>query len=402
MGGACRKPAGPKGSKLPEVAVGRRGAERLRDGQVWVFRGDVEQAPMGLAPGFVTVRDGRGRALATALYSPAGPLALRLWGPVGAPTGPQEVARRVEAALDLRRRLLPEADGLRLVHGEADQLPGLFVDRYGEGLVVQTAAAAAEALLPDLLACLQASLSPRLVVRRDDGSARDLESLPRIAQVLSGGPRTEVEYQEGSLRLEADLLRGHKTGAYLDQRDNHLLAGELARGRCLDLFSCEGGFGLQLARRAEHVRCVEQDQGSLERLRRNAARNALSAGVEAEAANAFDLLRALHEARARFDTVVVDPPALAKRSGPMESALSGYFELNRRALQVCKEGALLFTFSCSGRVTSELFLEVLRSAATACRKRVRVLRPLRAGPDHPGLLGLPEADYLKGLLLSIS
>jgi 23S rRNA (cytosine1962-C5)-methyltransferase len=393
----------PPSPALPRVAVTAAGARRLKDGLPWVFRKDLAGPPTGdLAPGFVRVVDPGGKALAVAMWARQGPLALRRWGPATAASDRAELGRRLDAALALRRRTVPEADAARLVHGEADDLPGLFVDRYADALVVQSACAVMEALLPDVVAHLRERLAPRLVVRRDDGSARDLESLPRVAELLHGGPDPVVAFSEGPVRLAADLLHGHKTGTYLDQRDNHLLAGTLAAGRALDVFACEGGFGLHLAGRADHVTCVEQDPASVERLRANAERSGLAERITAVTGNAFDVLRDLHGRRERFDTVVLDPPALAKRSGPLPSALRGYFELNRRALQLCQPGALLFTFSCSGRVTPERLAEVVHEAATACGRRAQVLRTLGAGPDHPGLLGLPEAEYLKGLLLCVS
>ncbi|MEW5855392.1 MAG: class I SAM-dependent rRNA methyltransferase [Myxococcota bacterium] len=384
------------------VMVSRAGANRLRHGHPWVFRTDVRQAPEGEpASPFVNVVDERRNPVAICLYSAAGPLALRRWGPPRTPTDEKELRRRLTDALGLRGIMAPGADAVRLVHGEADDLPGLFVDQYAHALVIQTACRPMERLLPQVLALLTELVRPGLVVRRDDGSARDLESLPRIKEIMHGGPETRVRYHEGETLLDADLLAGHKTGSYLDQRENHAHAGSLARGRCLDLFSNEGGFGVAMARNAEHVICVEQDPVSVERLVANARLNGVEGRLEGRCANAFDELRTLDESGARFDCIVVDPPALAKRAGPLEGALRGYFELNRRAFRLCTAGAWLITYSCSGRVTAEMLEDVVRDAASHARRRAQVVGRRFAPPDHPGLLGLPETEYLKGLVLRV-
>jgi 23S rRNA (cytosine1962-C5)-methyltransferase len=391
---------------LPHVVVTSHGADKLRAGLPWVYRKDVvtgpgpEDRPPEPTP-YVDVVDRRRNAVARALWCERGTIALRRWGSPGAPVGAEEVRRRVDHAVGLRRVLVESPGAHRLCHGEADDLPGLFVDRYGDALVVQTGAHATELLLPEVLEALQEVCRPSLVVRRDDGSTRDLESLPRVAAVVRGGPETLVAYREGALRLEVDLLRGHKTGAYLDQRDNHLLAGRLGAARALDLFSAEGGFGLQVARGAKRVLCVEQDPRSAERLTRNAALNGLQGRVDCACGNAFDLARELCDRAERFDLVVVDPPALAKRAGPLETALRGYFELNRRALRLVADGGWVMTFSCSGRVTGPILEDVVREAAAHSHRRAQVVTRLHAGPDHPGLLGLPETEYLKGLLLRV-
>jgi 23S rRNA (cytosine1962-C5)-methyltransferase len=385
---------------LPTVTVGRAGVRRLREGLCWVYRGDIQRGPEGGAARFVLAQDHRGAPLMVCLWASQGALALRRWGPPGTPTHLGEVKDRLHAALRLRARVLPGVTAVRLCHGEADRLPGLFVDRYANALVVQTACSAMEGLLGDVVEMLVEATGATVVVQRDDGSARDMEAMPRVAGVLRGSGSTLV-YDERGVSFEADLLTGHKTGSYLDQRDNHARAGELAAGQCLDLFSCVGGFGLHMARRGELVVCVEQDPANAARLKHNASLNGLTAKVDVQEANAFDVARSLRAAKRRFETVVLDPPALAKRAGPVENALRGYFELNRRALQLCTPGGFFFTFSCSGRVTMELLEGVVREAAAATHRQVQLLERLHAGPDHPGLSGLPETEYLKGLLLRV-
>lgn len=390
----------------PTVMLTAAGANRLRQGAPWIFRKDVDRAiavqtfsPSQLP--FVRVVDQHHNAIVTALWSNQGAIALRRWGALDTPTDENEIKRRLMQALNQRRILMPNAQAYRLVHGEADELPGLFVDRYAQGLVVQTACQAAQLMLPTVVQFFLDEIQPSLIIRRDDGSIRDMEQLPREKEILHGGPSTIICFREGDVLLEVDLLHGHKTGTYLDQQENHILAGSLAQGRCLDLFCCEGGFALHLARRADSVIAVDQDPAVIERLKRNAELNNLSQRIDARATNAFDLLRELDEAQEKFDCIVVDPPALAKRSSSLDAALRGYFELNRRALRLCKSGGYLFTLSCSGKVTIELLEDAVRRAANQSRRRARVLMRRFAGPDHPGLLGMPESEYLKGLVLQI-
>lgn len=398
---AAAAPQARHGGALRSVVVGRKGAVRFRDGLPFVYRADVQAGPTPDDAGPVQVSDERGRPLGVALWGRVGAVALRRLGPPGTPVDAAEWTRRMDAAVLWRDQLFPGVAGRRLFHAEADDLPGLLCDQHGSALTVQTTCAAAEMMLPMVVPHLVKTFSPSVVVRRDDGSARDMEELPRVKEVLHGSGPTTVRYLEGKALLEVDLMEGHKTGTFLDQRDNHVLAGEVARGRALDLFSCEGGFGLQMALRAEHVVCVEQDPRSIARMKVNVALNNLGNRVDVRESNAFDQARTLDESGARFDTVVVDPPALAKRQGPLENALRGYFELNRRALRMCTPGAFMFTFSCSGRVTLPHLLDLVEQASAQCGRRAQVLRILGAGADHPGLVNMLEATYLKGLMLRV-
>ena len=387
---------------LPIVVVHKRGAARLAEGHAWVFRSDIQRSPKDLGPGPVHVADTRGKTLGTALWAPGGALALRVWGPATSRASVDEWVTRIHAANQLRERCLPQVHALRVAHAEADGLPGLFVDRYGSAAVVQSTCSGAQAMLPTLVPHLVSALGLDLVVRRDDGSARDMESLPRIREVLHGNGPTAVQHREGSLRMEVDLLTGPKTGAFLDQRENHLLAGRLARASTLDLFSCSGAFGLQAAlQQGGNALCVEQDTASATRIAHNAALNNLTDRVEVRTDNAFDVVRQLDDAGKRFDLVVVDPPALAKRQGDLDTALKGYFELNRRALRLTARGGLVMTFSCSGKVSATDLLDVVQRASEHAARPVQVLAPLGAGADHPQLLGLEETGYLKGLLLCV-
>lgn len=387
------------------VIVNKAGADRLRRGQVWVFRRDLAGPPEAPPGAVVRVVDPAGNFVAYAYLGPAEP-ALRLLTREDREPGPDLFRERLRQAIARRRAVLGDCDALRLVHAEADLLPGLLVDRLGDGLVMQGLALAVEqreSLFVELLVELE---RPRVLVLRNDGATRDREALPRRRAVVHGeDPR--VTYHEGELALGANLLEDHKTGAYLDQRENHLRAADYASGRALDLFCYHGGFGLQASRRAERVLCIDQDETAVERTRQNAAANGLT-NVEARAGNAFDILRAALDASERFQLITLDPPAFAKRQGAMvagrgrlSAAERAYKDLNLRALRLLEPGGVLITCSCSARVTPELFDRLLHQAAIDAKRRVQVLERRGAGRDHPVLLGVPETGYLKCLVLQV-
>jgi 23S rRNA (cytosine1962-C5)-methyltransferase len=386
----------------PKVKVSRRGVDRLQGGHLWIYRGDVEDAPAALEGGdVVALVDGRGRFLAKAFWSARSKIALRVVTRDEEPVDEAFFAARLASAIALRARAFgPDERFVRLVHGEADLLPGLVVDRYGDAAVMQTLVPATDrrkALLADLLAN---ALSLRTVIERNDVRVRELEGLAQTKGVLRGEDPGPLEYREGEVRMRVDLLAGQKTGTFLDQRENHLRAGEYAHGRCLDCFSYAGGFALQLARRAEAVTAVEMQPGAAGLLRENAALNR-AGNLEVVEANAFDYLRDRSEEEPAFDVVVLDPPAFAKNKASLPAARRGYKEVNLRAMQVLRPGGVLVTASCSYHLSEEALEALVLDAANDAGKRVQVLERRGAGRDHPVLLGVPETRYLKCLILRI-
>ncbi len=385
----------------PKVTVTRRGSDRLARGHPWIYRGDVERAPASLAGGeVVAIVDGRGRFLAKAFWSSRSKIALRVVTRDEEPVDEAFLASRLASALDLRRLAFGDEPSLRLVHGEADLLPGVVADRYGDVVVLQTLVPATDqrkALLADLL---WSALPLRSIVERNDVRVRELEGLPLAKGVLRGSEPGPVEHREGEVRFRLDVLGGQKTGAFLDQRENHLRAGEYARGACLDCFSYGGGFALQLARRAAQVTAVEMQAPAAALLREHVALNR-AANVEVVEANAFDYLRDRAEEEPRYDLVVLDPPAFAKNKDAIPAARRGYKEVNLRAMQVLRPGGVLVTASCSYHVPEELFEEIVLDAARDAGRAAQVLERRGAGRDHPVLLGVPETRYLKCLVVRL-
>ncbi|HEY6003289.1 MAG TPA: class I SAM-dependent rRNA methyltransferase [Anaeromyxobacter sp.] len=385
----------------PKVTVTRRGAERLQRGHLWIYRADVEKAPAALEAGdVVLLADGRGRFLAKAFWSSRSKIALRVVTRDEEPVDEAFFARRIASALELRERIFGPERFLRLVHGEADLLPGLVVDRYGDAAVLQTLVPATDRRKAFFAEVVANALSLRSVVERNDVRVRELEGLEQKKGLLRGPDPGPVEHREGEVRMRVDLLAGQKTGAFLDQRENRLRAGEYARGRCADCFSYAGGFALHLARRAEAVVAVEMQPTAAALLRENVALNRAQ-NVEVVEANAFDWLRDRAEEEPAFDMVVLDPPAFAKSKEALPGARRGYKEVNLRAMLVLKQGGILLTASCSHHLSEEMLEELVLDAANDAGRRLQILERRGAGRDHPVLMGVPETRYLKCLILRV-
>ncbi len=418
----------------PEFGVGsgagakitRRAADRLRAGHLWVYRSDVErllpasaatsEAKEIPAGALVTVLDGRGGALGTALFSSASQICLRMVS--GEPgltrAGYLDAVReRVMAALRLREELAPDSaanNACRLLFSEADGLPGIVADRYN-GLVVLQLLTQGTAQA-DVRAVLRAVLSVQpwveAIVERPDSRIRELEELaPAPTEPLfvrAGEASFATEFTINGLRFHFDAAAGQKTGAFLDQRLNYAAAARYARGRALDVCSYQGGFALHMAQVCERVTGVDASHAALTVADRNLALNPqLKAEVDWIEADAFELLRALSEDKAgeAYDTIVLDPPAFAKAKRAAEGALRGYKELNLRAMKMLRPGSTLVTCSCSHHVGLEEFTGVVTAAAADARRRVQVLEVRGAAPDHPAVLTLPETSYLKCLILRV-
>lgn len=382
---------------MTEAVVSRRGARRWRGGHPWIYRSDVAREPDPAVPGIVRVVDPNGRALGPALYSPASEIRLRMLdrADVVVDRGWWEEAIRVAAA----RRAGIEGTACRVVHAEGDRLPSLIVDRYGGTLSIQLLSAGLETCRADILAALESVLHPDGMLLRNDVPVREREGLDRTIEVVYGEVPETVEIETDGVRMLVDPRAGQKTGSFLDQRENRWLAGQVARGRGLDLCCYDGGFALHMAAACDRVVAVDQSEDALKRLARNAELNE-RANIEPRAGNVFDVLRDYDRAGERFDTIVLDPPAFAKSRRSVDRALKGYKELNLRAMKVLAPGGHLLTFSCSYHVSRTAFDEMLRYAASDSGRRIVSIASPGAGGDHPALLTVPETSYLKGALLA--
>jgi 23S rRNA (cytosine1962-C5)-methyltransferase len=379
------------------AAITRKGEDRARAGHPWIYRSDVAEAHA--APGdLVAVTGTRGRVVGHALFSDRSEITLRLVSLGPEPPPATFVRDRIETAIRFRDALGLDATAYRLVHGEADRLPSLIVDRYGDYLVVQALSQGIDRRLPEIAAALTELARPRGILARNDPRVRQLEGLEQKVEALAGEVPATIDIVEGAVRYEVDPWHGQKTGLFLDQRENREAALRYARGRLLDAFSYNGGFALALAPRCESVLAVDISEEAVARIRANAAANALPQ-VEARAMNVFDELRELERTGARFDTIVLDPPAFAKNKASVGKALSGYKEINLRALKLLEPGGFLVTCSCSYNVSEATFLDVVGAAAVDARAEVSLVEKRAQGRDHPILLNVPETYYLKCLIL---
>ena len=385
------------GRAIPAVTISKRGEERARSGHPWIYKSDIARVA---AAGGDTVRvvGPRGRAVGQALYSDRSEIALRLLTRGGGEADLALWRSRLEQAIRFRETLAIDGTAYRVVHGEADRLPSLIVDRYGDYLVVQALSQGVDRLLPEITRLLGEALSPSGILARNDPRVRILEGLEQRVDVLHGSVPDAIDIREGQIVYQVDPYRGQKTGLFLDQRENRMAAAQYARGRLLDAFSYNGGFALALAPKCDEVLAIDISDDAVARIRTNADRNGLT-NVRAHAMNVFDELRELERRGEVFDTIVLDPPAFAKNKGSVEKALSGYKEINLRALKLLAPGGFLITCSCSYHVSEGAFADVLASAAVDAQADVAVVEKRMQARDHPVLLTVPETYYLKCFIL---
>ena len=384
------------------VTISVRGASRLKDGHVWVYRSDIVSAD-GVPPGsLVAVTDHRGQPLGSALYSSSSQIAIRLISREPVPDFAALLRQRVTDAVTYREPIIQNTNAYRVIFSEGDFLPGLIVDRYDDILSMQilTQAMDAEPVREVFTSELNERLHPASIVERVDPRVRQLEDLPPRSSGPIQGEKTSTIFTMNGVQFHFGALEGQKTGAFLDQRENYAAAASYAHGEALDVFCYQGGFALHLAPRCRHVTGVDSSRPALEIADQNAALN--EHNVEWIEANAFDLLKDYSAAGQRYDTIVLDPPAFAKTKRDLDAALRGYKELNLRALKMLRPGGILVTCSCSYHVSQVDFLEMLASAARDAHRTLRLAEARGPARDHPILLNVPETAYLKCLIVIVS
>ena len=327
------------------VVISPRGIDRLRSGHLWVYRSDVRSASAE-AGAVVRLTDERGRFQGRAFYSDKSQIAVRLLTREDVPIDRAFFTERIRNAAAYRKIVVENTDAFRLVYGEADHLPSLVVDRYGEYLVVQTLSQSTDRLKDLFVQILVELFSPKGILERNDPKVRLLEGLEQSISVLQGEVPEEVIAKENGISFVYDLRRGQKTGSFLDQRENHLAARRYASGEVLDCFSYNGGFALTVADHCEHVEATDMAPTAIAAARRNQELNSIS-NVTFREGNSFDILKEYDEVGRKFQMVILDPPAFAKNRDSIAAAQRGYKEINLRALKLLKPGGFLVTCSCS-------------------------------------------------------
>ncbi len=389
----------------PRLVLRKNQDRRVRGGHPWIFSNEVAAIEGEPAEGaLVEIADFRGAYLGRAYFNRRSLICARILTRGRDAIDRDFFVRRIERAVRLRSAVLPGERTLRLVYGEADQLPGLVVDRYDDVLAVQILTLGMEARAELVREALEATLAPRGAVRAADSPLRTLEGLPLERAVWWGEVPERIEVGLEGFRVEADLLHGQKTGLFLDQRLNRRRAEARALGRrVLDLFCYQGEWALHAVRGgAASVLAVDSSEPALAAAARNLERNGLAERVTLRRGDAFDVVRELERTGERFGLVILDPPALVKSRRHLAAGARAYRELNRAAMALLEEEGTLVTCSCSHHLDDMLFRQVLLEAARAAHRPFRVLDWAGESPDHPQLLAVPETHYLKcGVLQAI-
>jgi len=381
------------------VIISPRGVERIRLGHLWVYRSDVRttQAEPGSV---VRLTDERGRFQGRAFYSDKSQIAVRLLTREDRVVDRSFFIERIQQAIAYRMRVVENSDAFRVVYSEADLLPSLIVDRYGDYLAVQTLSQGSERHKDLLVEILIELLSPKGIIERNDPKVRLLEGLEQKVGVLHGEVPAEICVKENGVAFAYDLAKGQKTGSFLDQRENHWAARRYASGEVLDCFSYQGGFALTVADRCDHVEVVDMAPAAIEAARKNRDLNG-TANVYFREGNTFDVLKEYDEAGRRFQMIILDPPAFAKNRDSLPAAHRGYKEINLRALKLLHPGGYLITCSCSYHVNEALFLQIVAEAANDAERNVTVVERRTQAQDHPILLTMPETHYLKCMIIRV-
>ncbi|ADE10387.1 class I SAM-dependent rRNA methyltransferase [Sideroxydans lithotrophicus] len=405
---AASKPRLGNPAAKPCITLKAGREKSLQRRHPWIFSGAIECVDGTPASGdTVAVRDFSGDFLAWAAYNADSQITARVWSWREKDVIDANFFRsRIADALAARKALGLERDsnGMRMIHGESDGLPGLIVDRYGDVLVMQLGSAGPEHWRDTLADILQELCAPVCIYERSDSDGRELEGLPVRSGVLRGALPDKVEVTEHGIRFAVDVAAGQKTGFYLDQRDNRALTGTLAAGRdVLNCFCYTGGFSLYALRGgAKSVLSIDSSQEALQLAQTNVQLNALDAAkAEWQCADVFDALRKLRDQNRKFDLIVLDPPKFAPTAAFAEKASRAYKDINLLGFKLLRPGGLLFTYSCSGGISDDLFQKIIAGAALDAGVDAQIVKKLHAAADHPVLLTFPEGAYLKGLVLRV-
>jgi 23S rRNA (cytosine1962-C5)-methyltransferase len=387
---------------MKTAKVSKRGADRVRQGHLWIYQSDVVDVDVE-GGSIVTVKDERGNFIGKALFSDRSQIALRFLTQSNEEIDREWWRRRITDAAN-RRHIPTDTNAYRLIYSEGDLLPSLIVDRYDNVLVVQTLSQGTDAIKSLLIEILIEEFNPRAVIERNDARVRELEGLPLISGTVYGEAPEELEILQHGLRFRVEPLGGQKTGSFLDQRENRLAARAAAqttnKTRALDCFTFNGAFALHLAQVCANVIGIDISADAVAAAQRNAELNNFD-NVEFREANVFDALREMEAVGERFDVIVLDPPAFAKNRASLKAAIRGYKEINLRALKLLNTSGVLVTCTCSYHVSEELFLEILAQAAIDARRRLQLMEKRMQATDHPVLSGMPETYYLKCVIAKV-
>ena len=384
---------------MPSIILKPNKEHRLIAGHAWVYAGEIVKLTGDAVDGdAVDIRDHKERFLGRGLLNRKSQITVRRFTTQKEEFDRMFFKRRIVAANAYR-----SGDTYRMICSEGDQLPGLIVDRFGDKLVVQFLTLGIDQRKMVILEILQELFYPTAIIERSDVPSRKLEGLPETKGVIAGKLEGKTQITVGGVKFELDLLEDQKTGFFLDQAENYTAVAKHCAGkRVLDCFSYHGGFALFAGKAgAKTIESVEISDSAVARARVNAELNELTGKIEFQCANAFDVLKKGDAGKRQFDVIILDPPTFTRTKQNVADALRGYNEINLRALKMLPVGGMLATFSCSHHITADLLKDMVVNAAADARKTLRLVKMLTLAPDHPVLLGMPETEYLKGMLLQV-
>jgi 23S rRNA (cytosine1962-C5)-methyltransferase len=393
---------------MPTVKISTRGAKRVRHGHLWVYRSDIRDAGDAEGGAIVRVVDDAGNFVGQAFYSDQSEIAVRFLTTRDETIGDDWWRARLRECASRRAAIAQQTNAYRLVYSEGDVLSSLIVDVYNGHFVLQTLSQGTNRLQQKLVELLIDEFKPASVSERNDARVREFEGLElrtgliwsAPAQRSDHGALDKIEINQHGIRFLVLPLTGQKTGAFLDQRENHLAAAQVAHGKALDCFTFNGGFALHIARNCESVLAIDISDDAIAAAQCNAHLNELD-NIQFKTANVFDSLREMEAAGERFDTIILDPPAFTKSRATIKSGARGYKEINLRALKLLNRGGVLITCTCSYHISEELFVEIIADAALDARRRLQIVEKRSQSSDHPVLLGVPETHYLKCVIARV-
>ena len=392
--GVTQRSCGNFKINVTQVRISSRGAKRIRQGHLWVYRSDCDDVGKAEAGDIVRVTDQASNLVGQAFYSDRSEIALRFLTTRADEIDREWWRQRVRDCFARRVAIAKETNSFRIIFSEGDLMPSLIVDKYDDVFVMQTLSQGTDRLKTMFADLLTEEFNPRAIVERNDARVRQFEGLELKSGILHGEISEAIEINQSGVRFLISPLGGQKTGAFLDQRENYLAAKRVAHGRALDCFTFNGGFALQIAPACAAVLAIDISDEAIAAAARNARLNEIR-NVEFRAANVFDVLREFEAAGERFDTVVLDPPAFAKNRASVKAAVRGYKEINLRALKLLNPGGILVTCTCSYHISESVFLEIIAAASIDARRRLQIVEVRGQSSDHPVLLGVPETHYLK-------
>lgn len=387
----------------PDLIVSNRHERRLLKGHLWAFSNELKEIRKDIPAGTIVrlVREFDNKPFALAFYHPNSLIAARIITRDSAKEiGEAFFRSRLERAIQRREFIFKERNAARIVHGESDFLPGLIVEKYNDILTFQITSAGMELQKELIVSLLKDIFSPRSIIEKNKSHLRNLEGLPELESVIFGTETDTIIHDGAGIKFAVSLLKGQKTGFYLDQMDNRTAFSRYVKenDKVLDLFSNEGGFALNAANKGADVIAVDASGEAMLATMHNAELNNVTERVQTVTADCFDYLKASTD---KFDAVILDPPSLLRSKKELNTAKKAYFNLHKNAMKVTKQEGILATASCSHHFTRDLFLETIRDAAETTGRAVTILEERGAGADHPVLAMMPETEYLKMFILRV-